>query len=137
MKISARNVLSGKVISCVIEKTTACVKIEIASGEIITTSITREAVEDLEIVVGQRVAAIVKSSDVLIGVGAEFEQRRRASQGIEESRRIQSAKLHTSTKAAMPAASRKNAPAVPLNVLRICEQPSKKRPRSSIGRCEF
>jgi molybdopterin-binding protein len=70
MKISARNIVPGKVISCVKGQTTAHVKIEIAGGGIITSSITNEAAEDLNLSVGQQVSAIVKSSDVLIAVEA-------------------------------------------------------------------
>jgi molybdopterin-binding protein len=70
MKISARNVLSGKVISCVKGQTTAHVKIEMAGGGIITSSITNEAVDELNLSVGQQVSAIVKSSDVLIAIEA-------------------------------------------------------------------
>jgi molybdopterin-binding protein len=67
MKISARNVLQGKVISCTKGATTAHVKIEVAGGEVITSSITNEAADDLKLSAGKQVMAIIKSSDVLIG----------------------------------------------------------------------
>ncbi len=69
MKISARNNVRGKVISCTKGATTAHVKIEIAGGNIITSTITNEAADDLNLSVGQEVSAIVKASDVLIAVG--------------------------------------------------------------------
>lgn len=68
MKLSARNVLSGTVKSVVKGATTAHVVVEVATGQTITSSITNEAVEDLGLKVGMAVKAIVKSSDVLIGV---------------------------------------------------------------------
>ncbi len=68
MKLSARNVLPGKVIAITIGATTAHVKIEIGSGAVITASITNEAVEALELAVGKPVSAVIKSSDVMVGV---------------------------------------------------------------------
>jgi molybdopterin-binding protein len=67
MKLSARNVLPGKVISIQKGATTAHVKIEIAAGFIVTASITNEAVDDLGLAVGKPAMAIVKSSDVIVG----------------------------------------------------------------------
>lgn len=67
MKLSARNVLSGKVVSVTKGTTTAHVKVELAPGRVITSSITNEAVDDLGLKVGDEVSAIVKSSDVIIG----------------------------------------------------------------------
>jgi molybdopterin-binding protein len=67
MKLSARNILQGKVIALQKGATTAHVKIEIASGFIITASITNEAVDDLGLAVGKPAVAIVKSSDVIVG----------------------------------------------------------------------
>jgi molybdopterin-binding protein len=49
MKISARNVLKGKVVSVTKGATTSHVKIEIASGQVITAAITNEAVEALKL----------------------------------------------------------------------------------------
>jgi molybdopterin-binding protein len=67
MKLSARNVIPGKVVAVTKGVTTAHVKIEIAPGHLVTASITNESVEDLEIKVGDLVSAIIKSSDVIIG----------------------------------------------------------------------
>jgi molybdopterin-binding protein len=68
MKISARNVLKGKVI--VVEKgqTTAHVRIDIGGGKVITASITNEAVDDLGLKAGQDPAAIIKASDVMVAI---------------------------------------------------------------------
>jgi len=67
MKLSARNVLKGKVVAVKKGVTTAHVKIEIARGIVITSSITTEAVKDLKLKVGDRAAAIIKASEVIIG----------------------------------------------------------------------
>lgn len=67
MKLSARNVLPGKVVSVTKGATTSHVKIELAPGLVVTSSITNEAVEDLALKVGDSVSAIVKSSDVMVG----------------------------------------------------------------------
>jgi molybdopterin-binding protein len=60
-------VFEGKVISIKKGVTTANVKIEIARGAVITSSITMEAVRELKLKVGDRAAAIIKASDVMVG----------------------------------------------------------------------
>ena len=67
MKLSARNVLKGKIIKVIKGSTTAHVLLDV-NGATITASITNEAVEDLKLKEGMDAAAIIKSSDVLIGV---------------------------------------------------------------------
>ncbi|CCE04009.1 TOBE domain-containing protein [Bradyrhizobium sp. STM 3809] len=67
MKLSARNVLPGTVISVSKGATTAHVKVELAPGLTVFSAITNEAVEELALVVGDRVSAVIKSSDVMIG----------------------------------------------------------------------
>jgi molybdopterin-binding protein len=67
MKLSARNIIPGKVIAIAKGATTSHIRVEIAPGQIITSSITNEAVEDLALVVGDNVSAVIKSSDVMIG----------------------------------------------------------------------
>jgi molybdopterin-binding protein len=68
MKLSARNVMSGKVVAVTKGATTSHVRIEVAPAFIITASITNEAVDELGIAVGKPAMAIVKSSDVIVGV---------------------------------------------------------------------
>jgi molybdopterin-binding protein len=68
MKLSARNVMPGKVVAITKGVTTSHVKIEVAAGFIITASITNEAVDDLGLAIGKAATAIVKSSDVIVGV---------------------------------------------------------------------
>ncbi len=68
MKLSARNVLKGKVVSVEKGATTAHVKIEIANGQVITSAVTNEAVDALGLKVGAEASAVIKSSDVIIAV---------------------------------------------------------------------
>ncbi|KQT49919.1 transporter [Methylobacterium sp. Leaf456] len=68
MKLSARNVLKGKVVSVEKGTTTAHVKIEIANGQTVTSSITNESVDALGLTVGAEAYAVIKSSDVIIAV---------------------------------------------------------------------
>jgi molybdopterin-binding protein len=68
MKISARNVLSGKIIALTKGATTAHVKIEIAAGAVVTASITNEAVDALGLAVGKKASAVIKASDVMVAV---------------------------------------------------------------------
>lgn len=67
MKLSARNILKGKVVDVAKGPATAKIKIDIGGGVIITSSITTEAADDLGLAVGDAVSAIVKASDVIIG----------------------------------------------------------------------
>jgi molybdopterin-binding protein len=67
MKLSARNILPGRVIAVTKGTTTAHVKIELAPGLVVFSAITNEAVDDLTLKVGDSVSAVIKSSDVMIG----------------------------------------------------------------------
>jgi molybdopterin-binding protein len=67
MKISARNAFDGVVKDVKKGSTTAHVTIDV-NGLIMTASITNEAVEDLALKAGDKVKAIVKSSDVIVAV---------------------------------------------------------------------
>ncbi|BDZ67508.1 TOBE domain-containing protein [Methanobacterium ferruginis] len=67
MKISARNMIKGKVESVDTGMIMANVKIKIESPDIITAIITKEAAKDLGIKEGEDVVAIVKSTEVMIG----------------------------------------------------------------------
>ena len=68
MKLSARNKLKGKILDVKKGGTTAHVRLEIASGQIVTASITNEAVEELGLKPGSAAVAVIKASDVMIAV---------------------------------------------------------------------
>jgi molybdopterin-binding protein len=67
MKISARNQLKGIIIEVRKGQTTAHVRIDLGNGSQITSSITNEAVDELGLVAGDKVTAIIKASDVMVG----------------------------------------------------------------------
>ena len=69
MKLSARNKFIGKVTDVTRVAVNGIVKIELSNGQHITSSITLEAIDDLDITVGKEVTAIIKSTSVLIGRG--------------------------------------------------------------------
>jgi molybdopterin-binding protein len=69
MKLSARNQILGKIVDVKKGATTAHVRVEIAPGRVITSSITNEAVEELGLKVGDAAIVVVKASDVMIAVG--------------------------------------------------------------------
>ena len=67
MKISARNQIKGTIKTVTKGHTTAHVEID-TGGTVLTASITNEAVDALGLKVGQIAYAVVKASDVMIGV---------------------------------------------------------------------
>jgi molybdopterin-binding protein len=68
MKLSARNKLKGKIIEVKKGATTAHVRLEISPGQVVTASITNEAVEELGLKSGGTAIAVIKASDVMIAV---------------------------------------------------------------------
>jgi len=68
MRISARNQIKGKVVEIKKGATTAHVRVDIGNGQIVTSAITNEAVEDLGLKTGGAVLVVVKASDVMIAV---------------------------------------------------------------------
>jgi len=63
MRISARNQIKGKVVEVKKGATTSHVRVQI-----VTASITNEAVDDLGLKVGAAVTAVIKASDVMIAI---------------------------------------------------------------------
>ena len=68
MKLSARNIIKGKVVEITKGATTAHVKIDIGGGQIITSAITNEAVDSLKLAKGQEAYAVIKASDVMVAI---------------------------------------------------------------------
>ena len=67
MKLSTRNSLPGRVVAVTKGATTAHVKVEIAPGLIVTSSITNEAIDELKLKKGDKAVAVIKASDVMVG----------------------------------------------------------------------
>jgi molybdopterin-binding protein len=68
MRISARNQINGTVVDVKKGATTSHVRVDIGNGQIITSAITNEAVDELAIRVRDQVTVVVKASDVMIAV---------------------------------------------------------------------
>jgi len=67
LKISARNQLHGTIKDVHKGATTAHVEIEVG-GTVLTASITNEAVEELKLAKGKKAYAVIKASDVMVGI---------------------------------------------------------------------
>ena len=68
MKLSARNQIPGKITSVKPGATTTHVTIEITPQVTITASITNEAADELGLKPGMQGFAVIKASDVMVGV---------------------------------------------------------------------
>jgi molybdopterin-binding protein len=69
MQLSARNQIKGTVSDVKKGATTAHVKVDIGGGQVVTSSITNEAVDELAIKAGSKVTVVIKASDVMIATG--------------------------------------------------------------------
>jgi len=65
MKISARNQISGTIVSITPGAVNGSIKVDIGGGNVVTANITEEAIADLALATGDTV--LIKASDVLIG----------------------------------------------------------------------
>jgi molybdopterin-binding protein len=68
VKLSARNKLKGKIVEVKKGATTTHVRIDIGGGTAVTASITNEAADELKLANGQDAYAVIKASDVMVGV---------------------------------------------------------------------
>ncbi len=68
MKISARNMLKGKVKQIIAGAVNSEIIIELPAGEIIVSIITRESVKSLGLEIGKEVYAVIKASNVMVAV---------------------------------------------------------------------
>jgi len=68
MKISARNVLKGKVVKVTPGAVNSEVILELPGGTLITAIITKESVETLGLKVGKEAYAVIKASNVMIAI---------------------------------------------------------------------
>ena len=67
MKLSARNKLKGTVVFVEEGLITGKVKIDLGNGNVVTSIISREAIEDLQLKVGDVAYAVIKSTEIMIG----------------------------------------------------------------------
>jgi len=66
MPLSARNRIEGVVKAIEKGEVASTVKIEITKPAIITSMITKEAAEDLDLKAGDKVEAVIKASEVMV-----------------------------------------------------------------------
>jgi molybdopterin-binding protein len=68
MRLSARNQLQGTVLEIHDGAVTTTVKVQLAGGATMTSSITKEAADELGLEKGTSVTVVVKASDVMLAV---------------------------------------------------------------------
>jgi len=68
MKISARNILKGKIVKVIHGAVNSEVIIELPGGTRLVSIITKDSVENLGLTVGKEAYAIIKASNVMVGV---------------------------------------------------------------------
>jgi molybdopterin-binding protein len=68
MKISARNVLKGKIVKVIPGAVNSEVILELPGGTLITSVITKESVESLGLKEGKEAYAVIKASNVMIAI---------------------------------------------------------------------
>lgn len=68
MKISARNQLKGKVVAIENGAVNAIVKLDIGGGNIISATISMDAIKELGIKEGSAAVAVIKATSVMVGV---------------------------------------------------------------------
>ncbi len=66
MKLSTRNVIKGKIVEVKEGAVAAKIKVDIGGGNVITSTITVEAVRELALKQGDEVFALIKASSVMI-----------------------------------------------------------------------
>ncbi len=68
MRLSTRNQLTGTVAEVQVGSVMTIVKVDLDGGQRVTASVTRDAVEELAIMVGTKVTCLIKSTEVMLGV---------------------------------------------------------------------
>lgn len=67
MKLSARNQISGTIVSITPGAVNGSIKVDIGGLNVVTANITEEAIAELGLAEGEAVTVIIKASDVMIG----------------------------------------------------------------------
>jgi molybdopterin-binding protein len=68
MRLSARNQLTGTVASVEVGAVMTIVTVDLDGGQQVTSSVTRQAVEELGLTPGSPVTAVIKSTEVMLAV---------------------------------------------------------------------
>lgn len=67
--ISARNQLKGKIEAVKVGEVNDIVTLKLECGNVVTATISKSAVEELELAPGKEATAVVKASEVMIAIG--------------------------------------------------------------------
>jgi molybdopterin-binding protein len=68
MKLSARNQFKGKIIDIQEGAVNGIVKIDIGGGNVMSATISMNAIKELELAVGKEAYAVVKATSVMVGI---------------------------------------------------------------------
>lgn len=68
MKLSARNQLKGTIKEIETGAVNAIIKLDIGGGNVISATISMDAVKSLNLAVGKEAYAVIKSTSVMVGV---------------------------------------------------------------------
>jgi molybdopterin-binding protein len=68
MKLSARNQLAGKVVDVKRGAVAAQVRVDVGGGNLLTSMITVDALDDLGLKAGDEVTVVIKSTEVMLAV---------------------------------------------------------------------
>ncbi|MBO5544436.1 MAG: TOBE domain-containing protein [Oscillospiraceae bacterium] len=68
MKLSARNQFKGKVVDIQEGAVNGIVKIDIGGGNVMSATISMNAIKELGLVVGKEAYAVVKATSVMVGI---------------------------------------------------------------------
>ncbi|MBR0307470.1 MAG: molybdopterin-binding protein [Mogibacterium sp.] len=68
MKLSARNQFRGTIISIDEGAVNGIVKIDIGGGNVVSSTISMNAIRELELEVGKEAYAVIKATSVMVGI---------------------------------------------------------------------
>ena len=68
MKLSARNQFKGTVVGIQEGAVNGIVKIDIGGGNVISATISMNAIRELELAVGKEAYAVIKATSVMVGI---------------------------------------------------------------------
>ena len=68
MKLSARNQFKGKIIDIEEGAVNGIVKIDIGGGNIVSSTISMNAIRELNLEVGKEAYAVIKATSVMVGI---------------------------------------------------------------------
>ncbi len=68
MKLSARNQFKGKVVDIQEGAVNGIVKIDIGGGNVMSATISMNAIKELDLEVGKEAYAVVKATSVMVGI---------------------------------------------------------------------